>query len=276
VKRTVAVAVALGGISLVAVVSASSGGSPRPYTVAATKACLLGLPDAVVGLPPATPPVPPALFVYTYPPNRSPSPAHGQLGTWYGPKGKATYSGIILSFFKTPEDARASAKSESPFWFRLYGGKVIRNVVVGWADHVPTRTVQTTVLGCLRAGTATPPPLRPTPHASLATFTGYWGGHTRSMWIKPNGRGSEHINSGCCYDDGTVHFQLLRAKGTLENATATFRITALKRGDGNLTSKLHVGQVGRLVLKNGIVTDNLTGVYYCSNPAWGATGACGA
>jgi hypothetical protein len=34
--------------------------------------------------------------------------------------------------------------------------------------------------------------------------------------------------------------------------------------------------MGRLVLKNGIVTDSLTGSYFCSGPARAATAACGA
>src|SRR5438105_3231727 len=96
--------VALSGVSLAAAASAASA-PPRPYTVAATEACLKRLPDAVAGLPPATPPVPPALFVYSFRPDRFPSRVVGQLGAWYGHKG-GTYEEMILSFFKTAQDAR--------------------------------------------------------------------------------------------------------------------------------------------------------------------------
>jgi hypothetical protein len=40
---------------------------------------------------------------------------------------------------------------------------------------------------------------------------------------------------------------------------------------------LRVGDVGKPLLKNGIVTNTtLTDDFFCSAPAWGATGACGA
>jgi hypothetical protein len=39
--------------------------------------------------------------------------------------------------------------------------------------------------------------------------------------------------------------------------------------------RLHLGDVGKLVLKDGIVTNTSTGDFFCSDPAWGVTGACG-
>jgi hypothetical protein len=39
---------------------------------------------------------------------------------------------------------------------------------------------------------------------------------------------------------------------------------------------LHVGAVGKLQLRNGLVTNTLTEDFFCSDPTWDATGACGA
>jgi hypothetical protein len=265
-RRTAAI-VALA--AAVAATSALAASDPRPlYTAGATEACLERLPYAIVGLPPATPPVPPALFVYRFPRERVPLSAKGQLGTWHGQRG------IILTFFKTEQEARTS---QSLLWLSLYGGRVIRNVAVAWAQNsVPTKTVQETVLRCLRGGTGAPAPRRAAPHASLATFVGGWGGHTRRLSVAANGVATEYDNDGCCHFVIKVSFRILRAKGTLTDATATFRVTSVKRGEWRSKGQPRVGQVGELVLKDGVVTDTLTGIYYCSDPAWGATGVCGA
>jgi hypothetical protein len=264
--------VGLGGLPLVAT-ECSGGASPRLYTVAATKACLSKLPDAISGLPPATPPRPPALFVYSFQPDRLTPRAHGQLGAWYGLEGEG-YEGMTLTFFKSRRDARASRKSL--VW--LYGGKLARNVVVAWDGPVPRARLRKTVFDCFRgeldAGRP-PAPQRPTPQASLATFAGYWGGHTRGLRITSNGRGVERVNSGCCFRLYDMTFQIRSVSGTLTRATAVYRVTSYKRHERDLPS-LTQNQVGKLVLRNGIVTNTLTEVYFCSNPAWGATGACGA
>ena len=54
---------------------------------------------------------------------------------------------LTLSFFRTARDARVSRKSL--LW--LYGGKLIRNVVVAWEGSVPRASLRKTLLGCLRA-----------------------------------------------------------------------------------------------------------------------------
>ena len=69
-------------------------------------------------------------------------------------------------------------------------------------------------------------------------------------------------------------FQILSVTGTLTRATAVYRVGSFKRYDGG--SELDVGVFGELVLKDGIVTNTLTDDFFCSDPAWGATGACGA
>jgi hypothetical protein len=238
------------------------------------------LPDSIAGLPPAKPPVPPALFVYalthddvsTWGVGVGQRPrAHKQLGAWYGDR---RYQGIILSFFKSVPDASASLKSLA--W--LYGGKLIRNVVVTWDQKsTPSRSVRNTVFSCLRSEAAGGPgvPKRAPPAARLATFTGAWGGHTRGLSITSSGRGSEGANAGCCTRVYQMTFQILSVSGTLTRATAVYRVTSFRRYESGVR-RLHVGDVGKLLLRNGIVTNILTGDFFCSDPAWGATAACGA
>jgi hypothetical protein len=72
-----------------------------------------------------------------------------------------------------------------------------------------------------------------------------------------------------------MRFQILFVSGTLTRASAVFRVTSFRRY-GNGVRRLHVGDVGKLLLKDGIVTNTLTRDFFCSDPAWGATGACGA
>ena len=260
---------AVGASGLVATVPATAAPAPL-YTRAATKSCLTRLPNAVAGLPPATPPVPPALFVdalahedISTGEGEGPRPrAHTQLGTWYG---DGSYQGIILSFFKTVPDAQASLKTLA--W--LYGGKRIRNVVVTWdQESMPSRNVRGTVLGCLRSD-AVSGPERPTPPASFATFAGSWGVHGGSLSITSSGRGRE--NAVRAY---RMTFQILSVTGTLTQATAVYRVRSFKRYARGVR-RLRLGDVGKLRLRNGIVTSTLTRDYFCSDPAWGATGACG-
>lgn len=269
---------ALGGVALAATVSGAAAQAPL-YSLAATQSCLTGLPNAIAGLPPARPPVPPALFVYalardhvsTWGVGQRPPRAHKQLGAWYG---DGRYQGIILSFFKSVPDARASLKSLA--W--LYGGKLIRSVVVTWDQKsMPSRSMRNTVFGCLRSEAAGGPPAskRPSPPASLATFTGRWGGHTRGLSITSSGRGRESADDGCCVRVYQMTFQILSVSGSLTRAIAVYRVTSFKRYESGVR-RLHVGDVGKLLLRNGIVTNTLTRDFFCSDPAWAATGACGA
>jgi hypothetical protein len=274
--RATPVLVALCGSTLAATTHGAVA-QPPLYTLAATRSCLAALPNAVAGLPPATPPVPAALFVYALRGDAGstgvrPRPRpHTQLGAW---SGTATYQGIILSFFKTVPDARASFHSlASP-----YGGELIRNVVMTWDQKPrPGPSTRNTVLGCLRSGAAggSGASKRPPPGASLATFAGAWGGHTRRLTITTGGRGAESTDDGCCTRVYRMTFQILSVTGTLTRAAAVYRVTSFRRYEGGV-KRIRVGDVGKLLLRNGIVTSTLTGVYFCSDPAWGATGACGA
>jgi hypothetical protein len=153
---------------------------------------------------------------------------------------------------------------------------LIRNVVVTWDQKaVPTPFVRSTVLDCLRPGVAVKRPAKPAPPATLATFVGGWGGHTRGLSITATGGGSEDTDDGCCTHVYHLTFQILSVSGTLTRGTAVYRVTSFKRYEAGVR-RLYHGDTGKLVLKDGIVTNTLTGVFFCSDPAWGATGACGA
>jgi hypothetical protein len=268
---------AFGGVALALTASGAAAQAPL-YTLAATQVCLTRLPNAVAGLPPASPPVPPMLFVYALAHDDistgegvGPRPrAHKQLGIWYGDR---RYQGILLSFFKSVPDAHASLKTLA--W--LYGGKLIQNVVVTWDQKsTPSQGVSNTVFGCLRSEAAGPGASKRTPPpASLATFAGGWGGHTRGLSITSSGRGREGANDGCCTRVYQMTFQILSVSGTLTRAIAVYRVTSFRRYESGVR-RLHVDEVGKLLLRNGIVTNTLTDDFFCSDPAWGATGACGA
>jgi hypothetical protein len=266
---------ALGGVALAA--TGAGGAAQRPlYSLAATQSCLTRLPDALAGLPPATPPVPRALFVYalardaesTWGIDDRPPRPHKQLGVWYGDR---SYRGIILSFFKSERGARVSLKS-------LAGRTRIGNVVASWDyPSVPTRSERSAVLGCLRPATAgghLASPRHP-PRASLGTFAGRWGGHGRGLSLTSSGRGREFGNASCCERVYQMTLQILTVSGTLTRAAAVYRVTSFRRYERGVR-RLHVGDVGKLLLRNGILTNTLTRDFFCSDPAWGATGACGA
>lgn len=70
-------------------------------------------------------------------------------------------------------------------------------------------------------------------------------------------------------------FQILSVSGTLTRAIAVYRVTSFRRYVSGVKG-VHLGEVGKLLLRNGIVTNTLTDDFFCSDPAWGATGACGA
>jgi hypothetical protein len=273
--RAVLVAFAL--LIGVATASEAAADAPAPYARGATQSCFMALPNTVAGLPPTTPPVPPTLFVYALAGHDistaegfGPRPrAHRQLGVWYGDK---QYQGIILSFFKSAEDARASLKTLA--W--LYGGKLVRNVVITWDQkRVPDRRMRRIVLSCLRSEPGEHPAASTTPKATLATFAGRWGGHTRRLSVTSTGRGSENADDGCCTRVYELTLQILSVTGSLTRATAVYRVESWRHDESGLR-RLHAGEIGKILLKDGIVTNTLTSDFFCSDPAWGATGACGA
>jgi hypothetical protein len=252
----------------VAVSVVSQVGAQQPlYTAAATEPCLRSLPTALVGLPPATPPPGFALWVYRAKPDHVVPAAGGTLSAYKGTKG--SWQGITLTFFKTVERVRAYAKLlsyERPV--------VVRNVMVG--TERAGAPWQKAVVACLRGGAPRPtPPPRPVPKADLATFVGHWGGHTRGLRISADGRGREYADSGCCMRAYDLSFQIETVTGTIRRATATYRVTRFKRYPTFDTPVMYSGQMGELRLRDGVLTNRQSDDYFCSDPAWGATGVCG-
>jgi len=251
---------------------------PPAYTLRATEACLASRPDAIVGLPPASPPATPALFVdalarddlSTWGAGQPRPRRHRELAVWVG-TGR-NYDGIVLSFFGSVADAHASVKSVT--W--LYGGTLVRNVVASWDEKpAPAPRVRRAVLGCLRSRVPRRRSRRlPVPAASVATFAGGWGGHTRRLAVTAAGRGTEGADDGCCRAAYRLTFQIVSVSGTLTRATARYRVLTVERGEDPLR-KVRAGEVGELVLRDGIVRNLLTDDFFCSGPGW-ATGACGA
>ena len=238
-----------------------------PYTAAATDPCLRSLPTALVALPPSRP-FGPELFVYRAKPNRLVGTAAGALYAYKGANGG--WQGVTLTFFKSERGARAYAKL---VYYERH--VIVRNVIV--ATETPAAPWQKAVLACLRSGVPEPLPRpRTSPKASLATFVGYWGGHTRGLRISAAGRGSESASSGCCMRAYDLAFRILRVTGTVTKATATYRVIRFKRYPTFDQPIMHVGQVGELRLRNGVVTNHESDDYFCSDPAWEATGVCGA
>jgi hypothetical protein len=75
-----------------------------------------------------------------------------------------------------------------------------------------------------------------------------------------------------------LSFQVSSVSGTFTRATAVYSVTAFTNYESGDGIDIHVGDVGKLQLRNGILTNTLTHDYFCSGVAWGAsrTGGCGA
>ena len=115
--------------------------------------------------------------------------------------------------------------------------------------------------------------------ATLATFTGGWIGHTRGLNIRRGGHATESIYSGCCDAVLNLTFRLSRPEGTTTNASVSATVTGVWIRDRSAFTKAyappHLGEVRVLRLKNGVITEPLTGANYCNTQAENA-GKCGA
>ena len=212
------------------------------------------------------------LFVRQLPADAIPAPVDGRVAAWSGHG--AGYEGVTFSFYAGPVTRKWLDAQESVY----AGGTVDRNVVISWDQNTTSAGFRGTVMGCLtvgKLGGAEMPAMQAAPAAGLATFAGGWGGHTRDLTITASGRGLEVTDDGCCQHVYRLGLQILSVNGTLTGATARYRITSFKRyHDGG--PSLQIGQTGKLLLSNGIITNSRTHNIFCSDPAWGATGACGA
>ncbi|HET7567659.1 MAG TPA: hypothetical protein VFJ91_06685 [Gaiellaceae bacterium] len=107
--------------------------------------------------------------------------------------------------------------------------------------------------------------------ATPAMFAGSWSGHTRALTITADGRGRESIYSGCCHFVLAMRFRLSHAQGTPGRATATATVTRVRVGDRTAFTAAspppRVGESGTIGLRDGVITESLTGTTYCSTRA---------
>jgi hypothetical protein len=103
--------------------------------------------------------------------------------------------------------------------------------------------------------------------ATLAMFAGTWQGHTRGLVITRAGAARESIYSGCCTFGLAVRFQLSDPKGTARAASAIATVTAVRIGDKSAFTRANpaprVGEKRTIRLKDGVITETLTGTNYC-------------
>jgi hypothetical protein len=115
--------------------------------------------------------------------------------------------------------------------------------------------------------------------ATLATFAGGWIGHTRDLTIGHFGHSRADIGDGCCDPIITFRFNLSDVRGTTKNASAKAKVTVVhvhrKSAFPAGSPPPHKGEVRRIHLKNGVITDPFTGNIFCDAKAEKA-GTCGA
>jgi hypothetical protein len=118
--------------------------------------------------------------------------------------------------------------------------------------------------------------------ATLATFTGTWQAHGRTLKITRTGNGQEWISLGLGHFVIALRFHLSQPSGTPDDATATATVTAVRIGEGGGAFTAgrpppRVGKSRRIRLRDGVITETLTGANYCGPTAgdWLDAG-CGA
>jgi hypothetical protein len=110
----------------------------------------------------------------------------------------------------------------------------------------------------------------------LATFVGHWSGHTRGIDISRSGSGREYLGSGAA-PVAKLTFKVLAVTGSATAAVAQIRVASVHIFDpsalGRRTSP-RVGELGRLRLRHGVVTDSITRATFCA-PKPAKMGICG-
>jgi hypothetical protein len=116
--------------------------------------------------------------------------------------------------------------------------------------------------------------------ATLATFTGVWQAHARTLKITRTGNADEWISLGLDHFVIALRFHLSRPRGTPHDATATATVTAIRIGERTAFTAAHppprVGESGRIRLRDGVITETLTGAKYCSPSVDWLDAGCGA
>jgi hypothetical protein len=103
--------------------------------------------------------------------------------------------------------------------------------------------------------------------ATLATFSGSWQAHAHSLKITRTGNADEWFTMGLGDFVVELRFRLSQPKGTPHDATATATVTAVRIGDMSAFTAAHpaphVGEFFRIRLRDGVITEPLTGASYC-------------
>jgi hypothetical protein len=107
--------------------------------------------------------------------------------------------------------------------------------------------------------------------ATLATFTGTWQAHGRTLKITRTGYAEEQISLGLGHFVIALRFQLSRPRGTPDDATATATVTAVRLGNASTYTAARpppsVGESRTIRLRAGVITETLTGFNYCGRAA---------
>jgi hypothetical protein len=117
--------------------------------------------------------------------------------------------------------------------------------------------------------------------ATMATFSGTWQAHGRTLKITRTGNAREWISLGLGHFFIGLRFRLSQPSGTPDDATATATVTAVRLGEWRASTASRppprVGQSRRIRLRDGVITETLTGANYCGPGAgnWLDVG-CGA
>jgi hypothetical protein len=112
--------------------------------------------------------------------------------------------------------------------------------------------------------------------AGSDVFAFDWIGHTRDLKILRSGLAKETLYAGCCDHIVDVHFHVGDPHGSLSAGSLRARVTGVKVFDRSGASRLpRRGQTTRFRIRNGVLTEPLTGIIYCDNAAE-LKGKCGA
>jgi len=123
--------------------------------------------------------------------------------------------------------------------------------------------------------------------AAASVFSGSWSAHDASLRITRGDLATETIWAYvfCATAKGpgpahfmTMHFRVFDVKEWPASWTARIRVTRIRHNCRLSTAHyrlLHVGDVGRIRLRNGIVHERLTGLRYCDRTK-ARRGVCGA
>jgi alpha-tubulin suppressor-like RCC1 family protein len=116
-----------------------------------------------------------------------------------------------------------------------------------------------------------------TGRATVDVFAGQWGGHERGLRISRSGLAKMVVYLGCCTHVINLSFHLSRVRGTYSFARARARITHVHVFTRGILhpGPPHVGDVGTVRLKGGIITEPFLGGIYCDVPN-ALRGNCGA